>query len=385
MFFVIPAINSPGLYIYCINRGQECKKGERDMDRFTKNRWFVVLVYTLICLLILYLLLLIKPMLASVYAFLKAVLAPFFAALVISYVLHPVVSLLNSRKVPRTVAVLLIYAVFLTSMAVILMNLIPMFMKQIQELNEHLPDLTMRAQSLFDGLNRSEMLPESVREGISHSLAKLEDGISLTVSRYIDGIGNTINTLFLVFIVPFLAFYILKDFRLIEKTALTFVPKTRRRQVVNMLVEIDTALGNYIRGQFLVCLLIGILAYIGYWLIGMPYALLLASIVAVFNIVPYLGPFIGAAPALIVASTISFRMMLFVVLVNTAVQILEGNVISPQVVGRTLHMHPLAIIFALLVGGELAGILGLILAVPFFAALKVLIHHLSQYYIQRKT
>jgi predicted PurR-regulated permease PerM len=355
------------------------------MDRFTKNRWFVVLVYTLICLLILYLLLLIKPMLASVYAFLKAVLAPFFAALVISYVLHPVVSLLNSRKVPRTVAVLLIYAVFLTSMAVILMNLIPMFMKQIQELNEHLPDLTMRAQSLFDGLNRSEMLPESVREGISHSLAKLEDGISLTVSRYIDGIGNTINTLFLVFIVPFLAFYILKDFRLIEKTALTFVPKTRRRQVVNMLVEIDTALGNYIRGQFLVCLLIGILAYIGYWLIGMPYALLLASIVAVFNIVPYLGPFIGAAPALIVASTISFRMMLFVVLVNTAVQILEGNVISPQVVGRTLHMHPLAIIFALLVGGELAGILGLILAVPFFAALKVLIHHLSQYYIQRKT
>lgn len=86
------------------------------------------------------------------------------------------------------------------------------------------------------------------------------------------------------------------------------------------------------------------LAYVGYWLIGLPYALLLALFVAIFNIIPYLGPYFGAAPALIVASTMSLKMMIFVITVNTICQILEGNIISPQVVGRTLHMHPLSII-----------------------------------------
>lgn len=117
----------------------------------------------------------------------------------------------------------------------------------------------------------------------------------------------------------------------------------------------------------------------------MPYALLFACVVAVFNIVPYLGPFLGAAPALVVAATISVKMVLYVVLVNTACQILEGNVISPQVVGRSLKMHPLLIMFALLVGGELAGVVGLILAVPVFAVIKVIVQHVFLYYVHRRT
>ncbi len=130
------------------------------------------------------------------------------------------------------------------------------------------------------------------------------------------------------------------------------MPKGHRKHTIRILLDIDKALGNYIRGQFLVCLIIGLIAYIGYWLIGIPYPLLLASVVAVTNIIPYIGPFIGAAPALVVASTVSVKMVLYVLLVNTACQILEGNVISPQVVGRSLNLHPLMIIFALLAGGR---------------------------------
>ena len=102
--------------------------------------------------------------------------------------------------------------------------------------------------------------------------------------------------------------------------------------------EIDTALGNYVRGQFIVCVIVGVFAYMGYMVIGMPYALLLA-IVAAFNVVPYLGPFLGAAPAVVMASTVSIKMVLMVI-VNAMCQVLESNVISPQVVGRTLHLHP---------------------------------------------
>lgn len=354
------------------------------MDKFMKSRTFVTMVYVLLGLIILFLLQQIKPILSTAFGFLKAVLAPFVIALIISYVLNPIVRLLNERKVPRTAAVLLIYAVFITSVVVVVMNLTPMFVKQLGELNEHMPELTVRAQGLFDGLNENRLVPESVRNGINNALLKAEDALSTFISNLVNGIGSTINTLMVAFIVPFLAFYILKDYQLIEKTVLATVPRTHRRNAIKLVIDIDTALGNYIRGQFLVCLLVGLFAYLGYWLIGMPYALLLASIVAVFNIIPYLGPFFGAAPAIIMASTVSLKMVLFVVLVNFIVQILEGNVISPQVVGRTLHLHPLLIIFALLVGGKLAGIIGLILAVPVFAVLKVIVQHIFIYYVQRK-
>jgi len=353
------------------------------MDRFLRSVWFAALVYALLGLTVVYLLIQIQPVIVGVYRFLKAVLVPFIVALMISYVLNPIVSLLNRRKVPRTVAVLLIYAVFILSATVVLMNLIPMFVQQLNELNEHLPEFTTRAQSLIVTLNQNDLLPGSIRLGINNAIYHAEQQLAESIAGYINRIGTTINVVFIAFVIPFLAFYIMKDFQLIEKTVLTFVPTKHKRRTIRLVTDIDKALGNYIRGQFLVCVIIGLFAYIGYWLIGIPYPLLLAALVGVFNIIPYLGPFFGAAPALIVASTISFKMVLLVVVVNTACQVLEGNVVSPQVVGRSLHMHPLMIIFALLVGGELGGVVGLILAVPMFAVGKVIWHHIRLYYKNR--
>ncbi len=256
------------------------------------------------------------------------------------------------------------------------MNVIPVFVKQTAELREHLPEVTVKAQSFVDGVNKNRWVPDSIRKGFNHSLEKLENKISGAISDYVNQIGDTIGLLFVACIIPFLAFYMLKDFQLLEKTAIAIVPKSHRFQTLKVFLDIDIALGNYIRGQLIVCMIVGILAYLGYWLIHMPYPLLLASIVALFNIIPYLGPFFGAAPALLMASTISWKMVLLVLLVNLAIQILEGNMISPQVVGKKLHMHPLVIIFALIVGGEIGGIIGLILAVPLFAILKVTIQHI---------
>lgn len=242
----------------------------------------------------------------------------------------------------------------------------------------------MRAQNLVVDINNSSLLPESFREGLNKSLIQIERRISETLLNFVDNIGGMVNALFVAFVVPFLAFYILKDFEVFERAIIKYVPKSHRKNTIRLLKDVDTALGSYIRGQLLVCLIIGTFAYIGYLLVGMPYALLLASIVAITNVIPYLGPFIGAAPALFMASTISMKMMLLVVIVNTVCQILESNIISPQVVGRTLHLHPLIIILAVLVGGQLAGVAGMILAVPIFASGKVIIQHMFAYYVRRK-
>jgi predicted PurR-regulated permease PerM len=345
------------------------------MNRLTRRRVLFWLVTALLLLAAIHLLVLIRPVLSAFWSLCEKVLAPFFFAVIISYVLHPVVGLLTRRKVPRSAAVLIIYAVFIACVAVVLANLVPMFAEQVRELNERLPGLTMKAQDFVDDVKNNRSVPDSVRDGIAGAIRRAEDGVARFIGNLAGGIGETLDILFAAFIVPFLAFYMLKDYQMIERAALTFVPERYRRDAVTMLKEIDEALGNYVRGQFTVCLIIGIMAYVGYWLIGLELPLLLAGIVALFNIIPYLGPFFGAAPALLVASTESLRMVLLAAAVNLAVQVLEGNVISPLVVGRKLQMHPLVIIFVVLVGGEAFGIIGLILAVPAYVVLKVIVQH----------
>lgn len=354
------------------------------MEPFYKNKLFRYGVWLLLGLIILYFIWLLRPMFFRIFEFLKAVFAPFAIALIISYVLNPVVRMLGGRKVPRTAAVLLIYAVFLTSLSVVLMNVIPMFIEQLEELGEHLPELTMHTQQMMDSWNTG-FLPGSIRMGMNNWFFQFENRLANGISAFLDNIGTTIGVVFNAFIIPFLIFYILKDFEVIERLIIQYLPRSRRKSIINLLKEIDEALGNYIRGQLLVCVIIGVLAYIGYIIIGMPFALLMAGVVAICNIIPYLGPFLGAAPAMVVATTISWKMVLLVLLVNMVCQMIESNVISPQVVGRTLHLHPLLIIFALLVGGEIAGIPGLILAVPFFAVIKVIIQHFYTYYVRRRT
>ncbi|GAA0138169.1 AI-2E family transporter [Paenibacillus sp. YSY-4.3] len=354
------------------------------MEPFYNNKLFRNGIWMLLGLVILYFLWLLRPMLTHVYGFLKAVLAPFAIAIIISYILNPVVRMLGGRKVPRTMAVLLIYAVFLTSLSVILINVIPMFIEQLEELGEHLPELTLHTQQMINRWD-SSLLPGSIRMGMNNWFFQFEHRLADGISKFLDNIGTTIGVVFDAFIIPFLIFYMLKDFEAIERMILHYLPRSRRKSTVTLLKEIDNALGNYVRGQLLVCVIIGVLAYFGYMLIGMPFALLFAGVVAVCNIIPYLGPFLGAAPALVMATTISWRMVLMVALVNTICQFVESNIISPQVVGRSLHLHPMLIIFALLVGGEVAGVAGLILAVPLFAVGKVILQHFYMYYVRRKT
>jgi predicted PurR-regulated permease PerM len=139
------------------------------------------------------------------------------------------------------------------------------------------------------------------------------------------------------------------------------------------------ALSAYIRGQIFVAICIGVLLFIGYLIIGLDYALLLAIIAMVTNVVPYLGPIIAIIPAIIIAFITSPFMLVKLAIVWAVVQLLEGKVISPQIMGRSLDIHPITVIFVILTAGNLFGIIGIILAVPGYAVLKVIITHIYQF------
>lgn len=353
-----------------------------DFDQIPHKNVFIYSILTILILTILYLLVKLSSIFGNFFLFAKGILLPFFIAVIISYLLHPIVTLLHNRGIPRSIAVLFIYIIFFGSIAIILTKAFPLLAAQIKDLTEYLPDMISKFEGWSDGIrhDHSNPLPDTFQDGIDATLESLEKKMSEGFTNVMSWISNTIGIFFSIVLVPFVAFYILKDYKLLEKTIITFVPRKKRKEMIRLANDIDEALGNYVRGQLLVCTIIGILAYIGYLVIGLEYSLVLASIVAITNIIPYLGPFIGAAPAIIVGLSVSWKMALSVLVINLIIQMIEGNILSPQIVGRRLHIHPLFIILALLIGGNLGGIIGLILAVPTFAILKVIIQHIGLYY-----
>src|SRR5690606_9148927 len=152
----------------------------------------------------------------------------------------------------------------------------------------------------------------------------------------------------------------IKDGDYLREVFWELVPVRWRRQLRIFLQNIDEQLGGYIRGQLLLCLIVGFFSTLLFRLIDIKYPLLLGIIIGVTNVIPYFGPIIGAIPACLVALTISVNKTLLVVLIILALQFLDGNILSPFILGKSLRMHPLLIILAILIGGELFGVVGLI-------------------------
>jgi len=340
---------------------------------------FLAFAINLIALLIIAVLLWwLRPVLSQIAVWAGEILLPFLAGLLIAYLLHPIVSLLEKRNVPRTVAVLLIYMSFILVLAVMLINLIPAFTRQLVELSDDLPRLF---NWYHDWMSEWEyhkyFLPDTIQSGVDRVIIQSKERVAQSISNLAENARETISKLLGYAVIPFIAFYLLKDMQLLQRAALQLIPRAYRRKTMVMLRDVNDVLAKYLHGQMVVALLVGALAYLGYWLIGMPYPFVLAVAVSLTNVVPYIGPLIGATPAVLVALTLSTRTVILVLTINLLIQLIEGNILSPNIVGRSLKLHPLSVILALLAGEALGGIVGLIIAVPTLAVLKVLIGRIA--------
>ncbi len=338
------------------------------MGRYARTMMSIAL--TLTCI---YLAGLLRSLFMDIWGVLSSLFYTFLASLIITYILQPAVDVLHRRRVPRSAAILIVYAVIAAILAVVVLNLIPVISRQIAQLSSSLPAITAELSRWIDMVNsRKTYLPNAVRTGIENALNQLEHRVEVAPTGLFSVVTSTLNAIFMAFVVPFVVFYMLKDAKAIGRGIVRMAPARYKHRVRLILRAIDDTLGGYVRGQFLIMLAVGLLSFIGYLIIRLPYALLLGAFLGFADIIPYLGPIIGIAPAVIIAlTTAGWPMLVKVVIVNIAVQQIEGNILSPQIMGRTLHLHPMAIVAALIVGGEAGGILGLILAVPALAVCKV--------------
>jgi predicted PurR-regulated permease PerM len=252
------------------------------------------------------------------------------------------------------------------------------------------PAYSEQVQRQFEKLIGSDFVNQfqgTVQFNPSELASKASEKISGFINNAWSGVGSFLGalteTVLAIAMVPFILFYLLKDGRKLPQSILAMFPPMLREETDRIMTEVNHQISSYIRGQIIVSFCIGMLLYIGYLIIGLDYSLILAVIASFTSVVPYLGPAIAIMPALIVALVTSPVMLLKMLIVWTVVQLVEGKFISPQIMGKSLRVHPITIIFVILTAGNLLGFVGIVLAVPGYAVLKVIVTHLFNFFKKR--
>lgn len=318
---------------------------------------------------------------------LSTISIPIILATVAYYLFNPLIDFMERRKIKRGYSILILYAVIIGLLTVLIVEIIPVVRNQVTEFIENLPVYSEEAQLLFENWIGSDLFSQ-IQQNLGFNAPDLMGEISTRASSVFNntfkGIGTVVGAVtefILAFIIaPFILVYLLKDGKKLPPYLLKILPTKARPGTLKVLGEIGHQISSYIRGQIIVSVCIGGLLYIGYLIIGLDYPVVLAIIAACTSMVPYLGPTIAIAPAIIIALVTSPIMLLKMVIVWTIVQLIEGKFISPQIMGKTLSIHPITIIFVILVAGKLFGVLGIILAVPGYAICKVIVMHLFQWF-----
>jgi predicted PurR-regulated permease PerM len=349
-----------------------------------RMKWYYRLGFLLLLFVVTYFFFKIEMVWQPIVKIILTVLFPFLVAALITYLLHPLVEKIHEMGVHRGLAVIIIYTLFFGGIGFALYKGVPVFIKQIRDLTENLPQFADQYRFwLREIQNRTSEWPMGIHERIEEGIIGFEQRLERLLSTILTNMVNILNSIFVIAIIPFIAFYMLKDFTVLKKAAWYLTPRKWRQQGIQFLKDVNESLGSYIRGQLLVCVIIGTVSSILFWFIDMKYPLLLGFIIGITNVIPYFGPVIGAIPAVIIAATVSMKMVLFIAIIIFALQFLEGNILSPLIVGKSLHMHPLMIMMALLAGGEVSGVVGLILAVPILAIVKVAILHARNHFTRK--
>lgn len=350
-----------------------------------RMKWFYRIGFLLLLLISLYVFLKIRFVWLPVVNMGIVILLPFVIGGFITYLLHPVVEKLHEKGLHRGLAIFLIYFLFFGGIAFALYKGIPAFIAQLRDLAESAPFLAEKYQGWIKTLqSHTREWPNGIQEQMNAGINGFEKKLDSLLQVMIDILLKFLSSALAVLIIPFIAFYMLKDFPVIKRAVWYITPKKWRKQGIRFLKDVDESLGSYIRGQLLVCVIIGSLSTLLFWLFHLKYPLLLGFIIGVTNVIPYFGPIIGAVPAVIIAATISVKLVIITLVIVFGLQFLEGNILSPYIVGKSLHMHPLMIMLALTAGGEIGGIIGMILAVPVLAVLKVGIMHAKNHFIESK-
>lgn len=305
-------------------------------------------------------------------------LGPFILALVLAYLMLPLVDFI-ARYLPRVVAILLVYVVFIGAVWALFSWLFPLIGSQVKELANDIPTYekqfgqwSSQATEWYNNLPISPDVRQSIENSIKNSLGAIGSAVQGALVGAITAVSRAMGFIVGLFIIPFWLFYVLKDRDRGMNALNNMLPRAWRNDVWRILRITNGVLSQYIRGQIILALAVGLASTIGMLIVGAPFPMVLGLISGITEIVPVIGPILGAIPGLILAAfhPEGWVMVLKVLVVYVIVQQLENNLLVPKIQGDSVKLYPALIMVALVVGSQVGGLLGLVVAVPVAAILR---------------
>ena len=310
---------------------------------------------------------------------LRGVLLPFVAGMAVAYLLDPICDRLERWGLSRTLATTVLTILFLLIVAAALMLLVPTIVGQLANLVERAPAFAQALREQMAGLLamvESRVDPaamERIQGMLAESASRLFDWVTHVIAGVLSGGAAIANTLSLIIITPVVTFYLLRDWDRIAGTVDGWLPRAHAPTIRKLVGEVDRTLAGFLRGQGTVCLLLGIFYAVGLSVVGLEFGLVIGLLAGLLSFIPYVGSVVGLLLSVGLAF-LQFDDWLRIAAVAAIFfvgQALEGNVLTPRLVGRSVGLHPVWVIFAILAGGALFGFVGVLLAVPVAAVVGV--------------
>lgn len=338
-----------------------------------KNNFFKYSIGIILVLLIVFLIGQVDFFLAPFKKFIAVLFIPVLISLLLYYMLRPLVRLAIRFKFPLVLAILSVFVVFLVFFSLIATYAGSIIVDQFNLLIDDIPQITEtvreKAEELIKNENFTSLFTGRIQEQFTTYAQKAFPVVKDNILGAISAVTSIASVLLTV---PFMVFYLLKDDRAFYMRLSNIIPKRYRREVTDIIKETDKTMSTYVIGQAIIALILGTLTFIGYLIIGIKYAFILAFFVMITSFIPMFGTIIGVIPALLLGIAVNPFMAVKVLIVAVIVQQIEGNFVSPNVIGKRLDIHPLTVIIIFLGAAALYGFIGMLIAVPAYAVIKVL-------------
>lgn len=347
----------------------------------TKKLWFQLGVGILLSILIVKFFVEIKWIFSPLGVVAKSIFIPLLIGGVLFYITSPLQKLLENWKFPRWASMLSVFVVLIGVLTAAFMLVGPPIIEQTTHLVKNAPDIA-DSVSIFivDTLEKVGSLPPWANDAIDGATEYFE-ALTLNIGKFLLSFFQSVfqGTLILV-LVPFFLLFMLKDHDKFVPFVTQFFSGKMKIWIEKVLKDVDAVLGLYIRGQILISAILAVMLFTGYKLIDLNFALLLAVFALFMNIIPFIGPWIALIPALLIAvfQDPGLGLVLWVALITLVAQQTDANLITPNVMGKTLSIHPLTIITLIFTAGNLAGFLGILVAVPVYAVSKSIITNIYE-------
>ncbi len=300
-----------------------------------------------------------------------------FISVLLVYAISPAVNFLENRKFPHWLSVGLVYLALLALVALLFYMIIPIAINEIVQLTQLLPNYIQLIEpavtdfiQMIQNPQFEEILGTLIQQAPANLQQLLNQATAFTFAFF--------SRLTEILIILFLVFYLLKDFRRIRQGIIRAIPQAYRQEITRILIVLDEKVGEYLRGNILRCTFVGLLTGLGLYFIGMPFYFVLGIFAGIMNIIYYIGPYIAAVPAVLITLSPDAPGTILIMVFYVFIQALDAFVLTPLLMGRAVNVKPFTIIVSILIGARLMGVLGIILAIPFAATLKVVINLYAQ-------